>query len=87
MAYLTTRYFGLLTFSTIFGSTVPIMILLGAGSPVLAGLIFDNTGSYALALTIAGLAMLAGLILFALLPPYRFDPSGSVVGAPRRAFL
>jgi cyanate permease len=72
MAYLTTRYFGVRSFSKIYGSTVPIMTLLGAGSPVLAGLIYDLTGSYDLTLTAASFAMFAGFLLFLTLPLYRF---------------
>lgn len=72
MAYLTTRYFGVRAFSTIYGSTVPIMTLLGAGAPVLAGLIYDSSGSYDWALSAACLVMLVALVLFLTLPPYRF---------------
>lgn len=87
MAYLTTRYFGVASFSTIYGSTVPIMTLLGSGSPVLAGLIYDLTGSYDLMLTAANLAMFAGFILFLTLPRYPFSlkqtndptPAGSIL--------
>lgn len=77
VAYLTTRYFGVRNFSTIFGSTVPIMTLLGAGSPALAGLIYDLTGSYDLTLTAASIAMLTGCLLFLTLPRYRFGVKGT----------
>jgi predicted MFS family arabinose efflux permease len=70
MAYLMTRYFGLRSFSAVFGSTVPILILLGSGSPLLSGLIYDSTGSYAWALAIANLAMFAGFLTFLFLPSY-----------------
>ena len=72
MAYLTTRYFGVRAFSTIYGSTVPIMTFLGAGAPVLAGLIYDSSGSYDWALSAACIVMLVAVVLFLTLPPYRF---------------
>jgi predicted MFS family arabinose efflux permease len=54
LSYLTTRYFGLKAFGTIFGvvaSTMAIPVGLG---PLLAGFIYDRTGSYD-ALLIAGI--------------------------------
>jgi MFS family permease len=62
--YLATRYAGLGHFGKIFGVISSMMGLAAGISPLVAGLIFDRTGSYD-ALLIAGipLALLAGLLV------------------------
>jgi MFS family permease len=55
-------YFGRTSYAQIMGWTAPVGILFGAGSPLLAGFIYDTTGSYipvfwaAIGLQVAGLA-------------------------------
>lgn len=72
--YLTTRYAGLGHFGKIFGLISSCMGL-GAGlGPLVAGRIFDATGSYDAFLTVAAIAVgLAALMLFRLGPYPRFD--------------
>jgi predicted MFS family arabinose efflux permease len=62
--YLATRYAGLGHFGKIFGVISSLMGLAAGISPLVAGLIFDSTGSYDL-LLIAGvpLALIAGLLV------------------------
>ena len=68
--YVLTRYFGLRSFSTLYGFTWTAYAIAGAIGPVLMGKAFDATGSYAALLTIlAGACALAALLLN-LLPRY-----------------
>jgi MFS family permease len=73
--YLTTRYAGLRNFATIFGLISSLMALSAGIGPVLAGVIFDATGSYALLLTAGiGVALVAGAAVFGLGPYPVFPP-------------
>ncbi len=72
VSYFTTRYFGVRSFSTVFGSIFPVIILLGAGSPVIFGAIFDRTNSYGGALVLADIAMAGAFVLLVLLRPYAY---------------
>lgn len=77
--YLATRYAGLGHFGKIFGVISSMMGLAAGISPLVAGLIFDRTGSYDL-LLIAGipLALLAGLLVSTLgrYPDFRIPLAG-----------
>ena len=68
--YLLTRYFGLRSFSTLYGLTWSFYAVAGATGPVILGRAFDATGSYSslLVLLAAALALAAALNL--LLPHY-----------------
>ncbi len=68
--YLLARYFGLRSFSTLYGLTWTAYAIAGAIGPVVMGKAFDSTGSYTkLLFEMAGLtAVTAALLLF--LPPY-----------------
>ena len=68
--YLLTRYFGLRSFSTLYGLTWTFYAAAGAIGPVILGRAFDATGSYAsLLITLSGvLALSAAMNL--LLPKY-----------------
>jgi hypothetical protein len=68
--YLLTRYFGLRSFSTLYGFTWTAYAVAGALGPVLMGKAFDATGSYtALLLAFSGGTFIsAALYLF--LRPY-----------------
>ena len=68
--YLLTRYFGLRSFSTLYGFTWTAYAMAGALGPVLMGKAFDATGSYqALLLLLAG-ATFVSAALYLLLPRY-----------------
>jgi MFS family permease len=68
--YLLTRYFGLRSFSTLYGLTWTFYAAAGAIGPVILGRTFDATGSYAYLLTLlaAALGLMAATNL--LLPRY-----------------
>jgi len=67
--YLTTRYAGLASFGTIFGIVSSLMALASGLGPLLAGAIFDITGSYVLLLGIGiPAALVAGTSLLGLGP-------------------
>lgn len=66
-SFLTARYFGLRHYGTMFG-TIAGLMLLGAGvGPVLAGVVFDLTGTYDIALMLAApTGLLNGALIFSL---------------------
>jgi hypothetical protein len=68
--YLLTRYFGLRSFSTLYGLTWTAYAIAGAIGPVWMGKAFDATGSYGSLLTVLSLATLASAGLLLLLPRY-----------------
>jgi MFS family permease len=81
--YLLSRYFGLGSFSTLYGFTWTAYAIAGALGPVLMGRAFDFTGSYTVFLTgLSGLMLLAAcLMLF--LPPYsRTTTEPALTGEP-----
>lgn len=68
--YLLSRYFGLRSFSTLYGFSWTAYALAGALGPVLMGKAFDATGSYhALLLLLAGATVVCAA-LYSLLPSY-----------------
>lgn len=68
--YLLTRYYGLRSFSTLYGLTWTAYAIAGAIGPVVMGKVFDTTGSYAqLLMLLAGVTSAAGLLMLAL-PAY-----------------
>jgi MFS family permease len=69
--YLLSRYFGLRSFSTLYGFTWTAYAIAGAIGPVLMGRAFDATGSYTLFLTWLAAIMLLAASLMLLLPAYR----------------
>jgi MFS family permease len=46
IAYLSTRYFGLKNYGTIFGTVVGLVAFGGGVGPTLAGIVYDRTHSY-----------------------------------------
>jgi len=68
--YLLSKYFGLRSFSTLYGLTWTAYAIAGAIGPVIMGKVFDATGSYAILLSwLAGSTMIAASIML-LLPRY-----------------
>jgi MFS family permease len=68
--YLLTRYFGLRSFSTLYGVTWTFYAAAGATGPIILGRSFDLTGSYtSLLVSLAGALALAGAFLL-FLPRY-----------------
>jgi predicted MFS family arabinose efflux permease len=69
--YLLSRYFGLKSFSTLYGFTWTAYAVAGAVGPVIMGRAFDITGSYsALLVQLAAVTLVAGALLL-LLPRYQ----------------
>ncbi|HVT91731.1 MAG TPA: MFS transporter [Bryobacteraceae bacterium] len=64
--YLLTRYFGLRSFSTLYGLTWTAYAIAGAAGPVFMGRFFDRTGSYtSLLVVLSGAALAAALLMLA----------------------
>jgi MFS family permease len=84
--YLLTRYYGLASFSTLYGFTWTFYAVAGATGPVILGRAYDVTGSYTSLLTVLALvmAMAAGLML--LLPRYP-APTGDPIEPDSCAIL
>jgi MFS family permease len=68
--YLLTRYFGLRSFSTLYGFTWTSYAVAGALGPVLMGKAYDLTGSYQTLLILLGGATFLSAALYLLLPRY-----------------
>ena len=63
IATITGEYFGLRSYGTIFGVMLLISGLGGALGPVLAGYVFDMTGSYVVACIVAAGAVLSAFVM------------------------
>ncbi len=70
--YFFSRYFGMRAFGTIYGSLVSLLAIASGVGPMLFGIAFDRSGSYGRALLIAEVALGVGVVLVAILGPYRF---------------
>jgi len=68
--YLITRYFGLRSFSTLYGFTWTAYAIAGAIGPVIMGRAFDLTGSYQILLSSLSVLTLFAGVLMLLLPRY-----------------
>ena len=68
--YVLVRYFGLRSFSMLYGLTWTFYAVAGAVGPVLMGRAFDTTGSYETLLTRLAFGTVAVAALMLLLPPY-----------------
>ena len=83
--YLLSRYFGLRSFSMLYGFTWTAYAIAGAIGPVLMGRAFDATGSYQTLLVTLAAATVAVAALMLLLPRYRDDLMPAPAGAARQA--
>src|SRR5690606_37832864 len=72
IAYLAGRYFGIRSFGAIFGIIVGLMTLGSGLGPVVANLVYDLTGTYALVLLGAVPLALCSTVLLATLGPYPY---------------
>ena len=83
--YLTTRYAGVRHFGKIFGIISGLLGLAGGIGPLIAGLIYDGTGSYTpLMLAAIPMALVAGLLVCRL-GPYPHYPPEPAPGQPGTA--
>ena len=72
--YLLTRYFGLRSFSTLYGLTWTFYAVAGGIGPVVMGRAYDLTGSYRSLLTSLGFATALAATLMLFLPRYSSSP-------------
>lgn len=73
--YMLRRYFGLRSFSTLYGLIYTFFAFAGAVAPLLVGRAFDSTRSYTGILNLlSGITLVAAVAMFAL-PRYRFGTS------------
>ena len=68
--YLLTRYFGLRSFSTLYGFSWTAYAIAGAIGPLLMGMAFDVTGSYTLLLVVLAGGTFVSALLYLCLPRY-----------------
>jgi MFS family permease len=73
--YLLTRYFGLRSFSTLYGLTWTFYAAAGAIGPVILGRAFDLTGSYTSLLVVLATALALAAAMNLLLPKYSSSPA------------
>ena len=75
--YMLKRYFGLRSFSTLYGLIYSVFAIAGATAPLILGHVYDISGSYNGILSLlAGITMVVALCMLAL-PRYRHVPEGS----------
>jgi MFS family permease len=77
--YVLTRYFGLRSFSMLYGLTWTFYAVAGAVGPVLMGRSFDTTGSYEALLSRLAFGTVAVAALMLFLPPYRAFTRGAAL--------
>jgi predicted MFS family arabinose efflux permease len=82
LSYCTARYFGLKSYSTIFGALFGFLAAGAAVGPVLLGYVFDLTGSYSSALRASAVAVMIGAGLLMTLGRYPIleDTAATAVG-------
>jgi hypothetical protein len=85
MPYLVSRYFGLRSFTELFGYTFSAYAVAGALGPGLMGVGFDRFGDYRM--TIAGLAMTIGLGTLLMFRLPSFDSAAPVMSDGARSGL
>jgi MFS family permease len=73
------RYFGVRSFSELYGTIFGVSILVSGFTPILMGLAFDTNGNYNFALVMIGGALACSALLLFLMPSYdaRWLPSAS----------
>ena len=80
--FLVSRYFGLKSFTEIYGYTNASFTLGGVVGPWLMGAGFDQFGSYRFVLAGFGVATLVSLALITQLSPYRYEAPGALANQP-----
>ncbi len=68
MPQLLSHYFGRANYARILGWTIPVVTLVSAAGPVLAGALYDATGKYDIPLAITVAAIAAGIAISARMP-------------------
>jgi len=70
LAYLTGRYFGTRSFSSIYGTYFGVYSLGGGVGPLLTAVSVDATGGYSVALAVHGALLIAACLLLAIFPRF-----------------
>ena len=78
--YMLRRYFGLRSFSTLYGMVYSTFAVAGAIAPLVLGHIYDRTGSYTGILNAFCTVTLVASVAMLALPAYRYAAHGPVVG-------
>jgi MFS family permease len=78
--YMLRRYFGLRSFSTLYGMVYSTFAVAGAIAPLVLGHIYDRTGSYTGILNAFCTVTLVASVAMLALPAYRYSAHGPVVG-------
>jgi hypothetical protein len=78
-SYFTSRYFGVRNFATIYGSMMPLMLVVTAPAAVVFGACFDHFRSYNAALLLAVAALFTAIVFFAKLEPYPYPRKLAIV--------
>jgi MFS family permease len=73
--YMLKRYFGMQSFSTMYGLTYSVYAVAGGTAPLLLGYIYDATGSYTHILSIFSVVSACVAIAMLALPAYRYASS------------
>jgi MFS family permease len=83
MPYLISRYFGLRSFSELFGYSFTAYAVAGALGPWVMGRSYDQFRSYSTAMLLLGGAMFAGAVILASLPRYSrtMTPTGALAAS------
>jgi len=83
MPYMLKRYFGIRSFSTLYGLIYTVYATAGAAAPLILGHIYDVTGSYIWIMSIfSGFTAAAGLCMLTL-PAYRYIGFAPLPSEPR----
>lgn len=82
MPYLVSRYFGLRSFTELFGYAFSAYAVAGALGPGLMGLGFDRFGDYRSMIMLLTAVSAAGTLLMVRLPPFNAVPSREISGEP-----
>jgi MFS family permease len=82
LAYLTSRYFGLRSFATVYGYVFGAFMVAGALGALMMGAVFDRFHSYSVGLAVAAIGSLLAVALLGLLGPYRFRPAEGLQTGP-----
>jgi MFS family permease len=85
--YMLKRYFGLRSFSTLYGLIYTVFAVSGAISPLLLGHIYDATGSYTPILSILSAITAAAALSMLTLPRYHFAGHESAPGVDAETLL
>jgi MFS family permease len=76
--YMLKRYFGLRSFSTLYGLVYSVFAVAGAIAPLLLGHIYDVTGSYTAILSVLSGVTMAVAVIMLTLPAYQYAAHSAV---------